>query len=295
MVAVSDVQRRDASNSSDELGLRLVIRSPDRVSNTIVRFEVEEWPIRRDPRRHSGDVGTRPMGEEGETSLRVQCHHVARAIRFLVVARTLVFLDLAAIVFIQGEAARESSLHVIAVAETIEIERRLRLHHQRRALPQRTQILDGHAIDIGRVRAGRPRKLYLRTGHTEKTERIVRRQRSRLVSIDNVVRNRRDATGHFGYWTQGTERVKQRHDGYSTATFGGVESGVNVFGHYGATAGVGWVTRATRTAEEAKSRPTAMSRSDSNAAWYVGGIGLPGGRLRCTLVGLRNRPFLRTR
>ena len=83
--------------------------------------------------RECVDCGIGAIGQKHHAGLRAKFDDVARAIVFLVAPGPLVFPDHVCFVLVEREAAGDAGLLVAPHAQSIEIERRRLVQHQRRA------------------------------------------------------------------------------------------------------------------------------------------------------------------
>ena len=187
MVAVRNVQRRNAREGIHQLGGLPRPHLPHRVMHRVVRAEVVDRRVGGDRAAQAVDFVRRLVGQEHDAGLRAQLDDVARAIVFLVAPRALVLLDHVLLVLVDREAARDAGLLVAAHAQAIEIERRFGILLQRRLLPQRREILARSVVDLRGVGIGAGRQIDLRARHVEKAERIRRCELTGLFGADDVV------------------------------------------------------------------------------------------------------------
>ena len=210
MVAIGDVKRRQPRERRDE---RIAIGPgdpPQRVRDAVRRGKIDERRRRDDARGDGVDLGARLVDQEHRSGLRVQRQHVAGAIVFLVAPRPFVLLDDVLVVFGEGKAGGQPHLLVRAHPQTIEVDARLGLEHQRLLL-QPAEVGFGPRVDRVSVRIGLLRQLDLGSRHPQEAQRIAIGQRSRLVGIDDVVGDCGDAgrIGRIG--TQRTEGMQSGH------------------------------------------------------------------------------------
>src|SRR4029079_10407447 len=150
--------------------------------------------------------------------LRAELNDVPGAIVLFVAACPLVFLDNVRLVFVDRKAPRDTGLLVPSHPQTIEIERRRLVEHQRSALPQGRKIGTGFLVHLWRVGVGSRRYVDFGTGHMQKAERIAVGKVTRFVRRHHVVRDRRDRRSLVRRRPQGAERMDGSHPiilGYS--------------------------------------------------------------------------------
>src|SRR5438309_1899613 len=211
MMAVGDVQRRNSPECRDERITVDAADRPDRVPDEVGRLEIEERRGERGSGRESIDLGRRAVGQEHGTGLRHQRDHVTRAVVFLVSPRPFVFLDDAAVVFVEREATCQANLLVRAHPETVEVHAG-RLFDDKRGVLELREIFRRAPIHRGRVRIGPVWQVDLRSRHAQEAERLAFRKLSRLGCRNNVVGYGRDPRRLGGPRTQRTEWIEGRHN-----------------------------------------------------------------------------------
>ena len=194
MMAVGDVERRNPAETRRRAARVLETRPPDRVADAVGRGEVVQRLAAVDLPRQRVDRAIGAIGQKHHAGLRPKLDDVARAIVFLVAARALVLLDDVRLVLVEREAAGDAGLLVRAHAQSVQVQRRGLVEHERRALAQRREIRPRLFVHLRRVRIGAGRKIDLRPRDVQKTERIAGGELARFVGGDDVVGHRRDGS-----------------------------------------------------------------------------------------------------
>lgn len=155
--------------------------------------------------------GARSVGEKHGPRLRAQLDDMPGAIVFFVPARPLVLLDDIVLVIVQRKCSRHTGLRMSLHAQSIQVKRRIGFLCKGRIALQCSIPLRRGPIDDVCVRIGAGRKIDFGTGHMKETQGIPRRERSRLVSIDDVIGHGGDASGCSRSGTKGTEGLDGSH------------------------------------------------------------------------------------
>src|ERR687891_688447 len=205
VVAVGDVERRDAAESGREGTGVGPGDAPESVHHPVFGREVVERGRRAGMPRDRVDLGRGAIGEEHDPGLGAQRDHVARAVVLLVAPGELVLLDQPLLVLVDRVARREPGLLVPAGAEAIEVEARLGIEGQRRRPPQLREAPHRLLVNLVRMDIGAGREIDLGTGDMEEAERVALRLRPGLLGVDDVVRDGRDTGGHLGHRAQRLE------------------------------------------------------------------------------------------
>ena len=210
--------------------------------------------------------------------------------------RALVLLDHVLLVLVHREARGDARLLVPAHPQAIEVQRRLVLHHQRRVVPQRIEVVARLGVDLGRVRIGAGRQIDLRSRDVQEAQGIAGRELAGLLGADDVVGDRRHGRGVVARRPQCAERSNDGHPAYSMSARGVNErlAGLMLLVARGAATASGFGR--ARLGRASSSGATAGCRATSvNAASCAAGIGSPGAWRECTATGLTKAPFLFSR
>ncbi len=165
MVTVRDVQRRDSRERLDDGAGLIEPGPPHRVLHAVRRREVVERFACCGLSCERVDSRQRSIREEDHAGLRSERHHVLCPIVFLVAPRALVLLDDVGVVLIQRKTAGDPGLLVSPHPQSIAIERRRVIEHERSPLAQAGEVLTCLFIDPGSVRIRVRRQIDLRAGH----------------------------------------------------------------------------------------------------------------------------------
>ena len=179
--------------------------------NRVCRLEIEQRLGSADPLDLRVDEWCLSVGQENDTGLRLDGHHVPRAVVLLVGSGAFVLFDSTAVVLVERVAARQPRLSMAPIAQAVHIERRLRLDHQRGGATHPGQIRHCCLVHDRVVRIGAWRQIDFRSCHVQKAERHVGGERPCLLGADDVVGDSGHGRGRTRFRTK---RAKWRDNGH---------------------------------------------------------------------------------
>src|SRR5215213_7954950 len=133
-----------------------------------------------------------------------------RTIVFFVASRVLVFPDDVALVLVDREHRRHTSLALALGVEPVKIHGRRSLLTDRRIAFQRAITLGSGTINAVGMGIGSRRKIDFGARYVEKTQRIDG-QSACFLGVDHVIWDRSDARRHSRIWAKRTEGLYSSH------------------------------------------------------------------------------------